>query len=179
MSGFVFSIRCINEVPQSGLKPKDCSKLINDFFLNPIQEGDVPLDNFKVNFQKENHLNLSTIRRSKMAKFMYLFRSHPTSQSPQSPEQMEQSMKKYMEWKETLEKNGHLIDFGARLDGTGKVVRDHGNVVTDGPYVEAKDYIQGYMFLEAENMEQAVELVKDSPMMASNGTLEIRPVMSM
>ncbi len=114
-----------------------------------------------------------------MAKFMYLFRRNPKDSPSRSPEQMQQSMKKYMEWKETLEKNGHLIDFGDRLDGAGKVIRDKGKVITDGPYVEVKDYIQGYMFLEARDLEQAVELVRNSPVTESGGTMEIRPIMSM
>jgi hypothetical protein len=54
---------------------------------------------------------------------------------------MEQAMKKYMAWQERLEKNSHLQHPGEQLDKTGKVVRDKGRVVTDGPYVEVKDFI--------------------------------------
>ena len=55
-----------------------------------------------------------------MAKFMYLFRSNPAAYQSMSPEQMQQTMKKWMDWKDTLEKNGHVKQFGERLDGTGK-----------------------------------------------------------
>lgn len=114
-----------------------------------------------------------------MAKFMYLLRNHPTTQQPRSPEQMEQAMKKYMVWKEHLEQNGHLLDFGAPLDGAGRVVREQGQVVTDGPFVEIKDFIQGYMFIEAKDLDEAVALAKASPMMDGGGSLEIRPIRSM
>ncbi len=58
-----------------------------------------------------------------MAKFMYLFRSNPAAYKTMSPEQMQRTMKLWMEWKADLEKNGHTKQLGERLDGWGKVVR--------------------------------------------------------
>ena len=88
-------------------------------------------------------------------------------------------MKKYMAWKDRLEQGNHLLDFGAPLGGEGKVLRDNGKFVSDGPYVEVKDFVQGYMFIEAKDLEQAVALASESPMMDGDGSLEIRPVASM
>ena len=85
-----------------------------------------------------------------MAKYMYLFRRNPTAYRSMSPEQMQQTMKKWMDWKDTLKKNGHVKQLGERLDGTGKVVRGKAKAVTDGPYVEVKDFIRGYMLVEAK-----------------------------
>lgn len=96
-----------------------------------------------------------------------------------SPEQVQQTMKKWMGWKDTLEKNGHSKQLGERLDGTGKVARGKAKAVTDGPYVEVKDSIQGYMLLEARDMDQAVELATGCPILDSDGTVEIRPFGSM
>jgi len=110
-----------------------------------------------------------------MSKFMYLFRSNPTAYQSLSPEQMQQTMKKWMDWKDTLEKNGHVRLFGERLDGTGKVVRGKAKAVTDGPFVEVKDFIQGYILVEANDLDQAVELAKGCPILESDGTVEIRP----
>jgi hypothetical protein len=114
-----------------------------------------------------------------MAKFMYLFRSNPAAYRSLSPEQMQQTMKKWMDWKDALEKNGHVKQLGERLDGTGKVVRGKAKAVTDGPFVEVKDSIQGYMLLEANDMEQAVKLATGCPILDGDGTVEIRPFMSM
>jgi hypothetical protein len=114
-----------------------------------------------------------------MAKFIYLLRSGSEQGQPRSPEQMEQSMKKYMTWKDRLEKGGHLVDFGAPLDGAGKVLRDKGHSVSDGPYVEVKDFVQGYMFIEAKDLAQAVELAQEGPILEGGGTLEIRAIRSM
>jgi hypothetical protein len=114
-----------------------------------------------------------------MASFMYLFRGNQTALRSMSPEQMQQTMKKWMDWKDTLEKNGHLKQLGERLDGTGKVVRGKSKAVTDGPYVEVKDSIGGYMLVEAKDMDQAVALAKGCPILEGDGTVEVRPIVSM
>ena len=113
-----------------------------------------------------------------MANFMYLFRSNPTAYRSMSPEQMQQTMKKWMDWKDRLEKNGHIKQLGERLDGTGKVVRGKTKAVADGPYVEVKDSIQGYMLVAATDMDQALELARDCPILERDGTVEIRPFVS-
>ena len=114
-----------------------------------------------------------------MAKFMYLFRSNPEAYRSMSPEQMQQTVKKWMEWKNGLEKNGHNIQLGERLDVVGKVVRGKSKTVTDGPYVEVKDSIQGYMLLEAKDLDLALELAKGCPILERDGTVEVRPFLSM
>jgi hypothetical protein len=110
-----------------------------------------------------------------MTKFMYLFRTNPANYRSLSPEQMQQTMKKWMDWKDMLEKNGHTKQLGERLDTTGKVVRGKAKTVTDGPFVEVKDSVQGYMLVEAKDMEKALELAKGCPILDSDGTVEVRP----
>jgi hypothetical protein len=115
-----------------------------------------------------------------MANFMYLFRGNQAAvQRSMSPEQMQQTMKKWMDWIETLKKSGHVKALGERLDQTGKVVRGKTKTVTDGPYVEVKDAVGGYMLVEAKDMNQAVELSKGCPILEVDGTVEIRPIASM
>jgi hypothetical protein len=58
-----------------------------------------------------------------MASFMYLFRGNPTAGRSMSPEQMQQVVKKWMDWRSSLEKSGHVKKLGERLDPTGKVIR--------------------------------------------------------
>ena len=117
-----------------------------------------------------------------MSKYMYLFRSNPEAYRSISPEQMQQITKKWMDWKDTLEKNGHIHQFGERLDGSGKVIRSGGRgkdiSVTDGPYVEVKDFVQGYLMVEAKDIDEAVKLAKSCPILETDGTVEIRPFVS-
>jgi len=114
-----------------------------------------------------------------MANYMYLFRRNETVVRSMSPEQMQQTMKKWMGWIDTLKENGHLKQVGERLDGTGKVVRGKTKAVTDGPYVEVKDTVGGFMLVEAEDINRAVELSKGCPILDIDGTVEVRPIVSM
>jgi hypothetical protein len=114
-----------------------------------------------------------------MAKFMVLFRSNPEAYRSISPEQMQQIVKKWMDWKDGLEKKGHINQLGERLDATGKVIRGKNKTVTDGPYVEVKDSVQGYMLLEAKDLDLALELAKGCPVLERDGTVEVRPFISM
>ena len=113
-----------------------------------------------------------------MAKFMYLFRRDPSVQRTMSAEQMQQTMKKWMDWKDHLERNGHIRQFGERMEETGKVVRGKAKTVTDGPYVEVKDSIAGSVLIEAKDMDQAIELARGCPVLDIDGSVEIRPIMS-
>jgi hypothetical protein len=113
-----------------------------------------------------------------MSKFMYLFRSNPAAYQSLSPEEMQQNLKKWMDWKDSLEKNGHISQLGERLDGNGKVVRGKTKAVIDGPFVEVKDFIQGYLIIEAGNIDQAVELAKGCPILNLDGSVEVRSFLS-
>ena len=114
-----------------------------------------------------------------MANFMYLFRHNQAALRSMSPEQMQQLTKKWMGWADTLKKNGHFKQAGERLDEAGKVVRGKSKIITDGPFVEAKDSIGGYMLVEAKDLAQAVELAKGCPILEGDGSVEIRPIVSM
>jgi hypothetical protein len=57
-----------------------------------------------------------------------------------------------------------------RGDGGGKLT------VTDGPFLETKEVLGGYYVIEAEDIDQAVEIAKDVP--ARFGCVEVRPVMT-
>jgi hypothetical protein len=110
-----------------------------------------------------------------MTKFMYLFRSSPESYRSLSPDEMQRAMQKWIDWKASLEKNGHIVSFGDRLDGTGKVVRGKSKTVTDGPFVEVKDCIQGYLVVQAQDIDHAARLASGCPVLDREGTVEIRP----
>ena len=113
-----------------------------------------------------------------MAKFMCLFRNDPTMFRTISPEQMQQMMQKWMSWKDTLEKSGHVKQFGERMDLSGKVIRGKSKSVTDGPYIEVKDSVQGSLLLEANDLAQAVDLAKGCPILESDGSVEVRPIIT-
>jgi hypothetical protein len=114
-----------------------------------------------------------------MAKFMYLFRNNSGAYQTISPEQMQQTVEKWMRWRDILEKDNHIHQLGERLDVTGKVISGKSKAISDGPYVEVKDFIQGYLIVNALDMEQALELAKGCPVLDSDGSVEVRPFFTM
>lgn len=115
-----------------------------------------------------------------MTEFMFLFRttSDEQHQAMGTPEQAQRSMQVWLDWVRGLETAGHLKNPGQPLDPSGKVVRGD-RVVTDGPYVEAKDIVLGYMVIAARDLAQAVDLAHGCPMLGGHATVEIRPIRQM
>lgn len=111
-----------------------------------------------------------------MAQFAYLFRGEQPDAGAQSPEQMEQTFKQWMSWMDELRGQGHLLPGGQRLKSAGAVVRGQAKAVSDGPFVEAKDMIGGFILIEAETLEQAIALAKGCPGLEFGGVVEIRPL---
>jgi hypothetical protein len=55
-------------------------------------------------------------------------------------------------------------------------VSDGQTLVTDGPFVEMKEAVGGYLFYEAEDLDQAIELAARIPAARLGGGIEIRPL---
>ena len=79
---------------------------------------------------------------------------------------------------ETAQRQGHLKNRGLPLDRTGKVVRGGQKTVTDGPYIETKDLVAGFIVVEARDLAEAVALSTGCPMLEGGGSVEVRPVMA-
>jgi hypothetical protein len=116
-----------------------------------------------------------------MSEFVYLFRSTEAGarEAMGTPEHAQRSMQAWLAWIRGLEANGRLKDPGQPLERAGKVVRGKKRVVTDGPYVEAKDLVLGFIVVEARDLAHAVELATGCPIVEGGGSVEIRPVMSL
>ena len=109
-----------------------------------------------------------------MAKRQYLvlFRNPPTGgQSSPSPERMQKMFAAYKAWMEKFKDD--ILDLGDKLKSDGRVVTAAG--VADGPFVETKEVVGGYMIVAAENYDGAVEVVRACPAVHAPGaSLEIR-----
>jgi len=116
-----------------------------------------------------------------MSEFVYLFRASEADQREAmgTPERAQRSMQAWLAWMRELEAKGHLKDRGQPLDRAGHVVRGKTKAISDGPYVEVKDIVLGFIVVEAPDLEQASELSMGYPMLEGGGTVEVRPVMKM
>jgi len=65
---------------------------------------------------------------------------------------------------------------GHPLAPAAKLVVGKKKSVNDGPYVEAKDIIGGYIVVEAKDLDEAVEISKGCPILEVGGSVEVRPI---
>jgi hypothetical protein len=117
-----------------------------------------------------------------MNEFVFLYRATEADRREAlgTPERAERSMQAWMAWLKGLEASGNLKDAGRPLETQGKVVRGHQDVVTDGPYVEAKDLVLGFTLVLARDLAHAADLAAGCPILAGpGGSVEIRPTRGM
>jgi hypothetical protein len=86
---------------------------------------------------------------------------------------MEEMYVKFNAWKAKFQQN--IADMGGKLNGGGKVLTSEG--ATDGPFVEAKEVVGGFMILVAKNLEEAIDVACQCPGAVMPGSsLEIREI---
>jgi hypothetical protein len=56
-------------------------------------------------------------------------------------------------------------------------VQDGKTLTTDGPFVDTKEALGGYLFFEADNLDAAIELAARIPAARLGGAIEVRPIM--
>jgi len=82
-----------------------------------------------------------------------------------SPAQMQAMYAKFNEWREKFQK--HLTDIGGGL-GASRLVTTQ--PAPDGPLVEVKELVGGYMVVTAANMDEAIEVARQCPGLVRPGS---------
>jgi hypothetical protein len=91
---------------------------------------------------------------------------------PQSPEAAQKGLSLFNDWVQKV-LNGRFVG-GAPLDGSeGRLLKSATEVLTDGPFMESKEMISGYMIINAADLAEATELAKQCPLI-NNYQLEVR-----
>lgn len=102
-----------------------------------------------------------------MPKFLCLQRSLPTSSSPRapSPTEMQALYEQFHAWRAQFEPQ--LVDLGGRL-GKGRVVTT--DPPPDGPLVELKELVGGYMIVSADSLDEAARIAGACPGLVRPGS---------
>lgn len=79
-------------------------------------------------------------------------------------------------WAESLQESVNFLG-GEPLDMTRRLVtRDQ--VISDGPFIEAKEGISGYIMINAENIEQAAAIAQGCPLVQQGFLIiEVGPIL--
>ena len=108
-----------------------------------------------------------------MEKFIYLFRGG--TDTHKSAEERQAHMQKWFQWMQNLSQTGNFVG-GDPLTGKGKQLSGSKKVLTDGPFTEAKECVGGYVIVNANDIDHAVEMAKGCPIFENEGHLEVRPI---
>jgi len=110
------------------------------------------------------------------AKSNYLLLLRQPAGGVPSPEELKKIMVRFSAWMEAMSANG-MVQGTNGLDVTGKVLRGpRGASMTDGPYVETKEIVGGYVLISAANLDEAIEAARNCPGLDYGMTVEVRPV---
>lgn len=103
-----------------------------------------------------------------MPKFLCLQRNLGGGGGPSpkpSPSEMQAMYAKFNGWREKFQDS--LVDLGGRL-GNGKVALP--DPAPDGPFVEVKELVGGYMIVSAPTLDEAIRVASECPGLVRPGS---------
>ena len=113
-----------------------------------------------------------------MEKFMFIFKGGFYDDNGLTPEEAKAKTAKWYAWIQKLSEKNIYVSGEPLLKG-GKAMNKKGGkiLVTDGPFVESKELVAGYIVVKAKDYAEAAELAMDYPDFDLDGSLEIRQIM--
>lgn len=79
---------------------------------------------------------------------------------------------KFDAWKDKFSQN--IVDLGGRLGGGAVATAE---TATDGPFVESKEVVGGFMILQANSLAEAIEIARGCPGVVMPGSsVEVREI---
>src|SRR5262249_6067718 len=95
-----------------------------------------------------------------------------------STDELQQTMDKVMAWFEGL-KQRRKVKGSQPLSAQGRTISGtNGRFVLDGPFTETKEAVGGYLLLEADSFDEAVEIARANPALRYGGRVEVRPILT-
>jgi hypothetical protein len=100
-----------------------------------------------------------------VAKFMLIIHKTPGDWEEMSAAEIQRKMDSYQAWASKLRSSGRYVSGEKLGEEGGKLMKlHHGRpLIVDGPFMEAKEVVAGYMIFRAANYDEALELTRDCP----------------
>ena len=97
--------------------------------------------------------------------------------APSTPEDMQEFMERVMALESAMDEAGAFVFGGALFDPDASTTLRGGAgdvVMTDGPFVEAKEHIAGFYIIEAADLDEALDWARRT-VDAIRHPIEVRP----
>ncbi len=109
--------------------------------------------------------------------YMLLFRG-PHWDRGLSQQELQAAMDKVVAWFEGLNQRGKT-KAAQPLGAQGRIISGtNGQLVVDGPFAESKEAVGGYLMLQADNLNEAVEIARSMPTLKYGISVEVRPILA-
>lgn len=110
-----------------------------------------------------------------MEKFLFIIREDLNVLKEYTEEDRNRGMQEMTRWVESLAESWNYVG-GEPLATKGRYVNKE-TVLSDGPFIESKEGISGYLLVQAENLDQAASFAQTCPLVL-RGTMaiEVRPI---
>jgi hypothetical protein len=113
-----------------------------------------------------------------MKEYLLLFRGGYGRIVRQSPEEFLSHMEKWKKWMRDLEAKDSFV-IAQPLTQGGKTVVGKNKTVTDGPFLEGKEIVGGYLICKANNYDEAIQIANGCPVLDVGGIVEVREITKM
>lgn len=107
--------------------------------------------------------------------YLLLFRGSDWDRSL-SPAELQKTMAAFLAWFERLNAEGTLKAGQPLLDDARIVSGKNGRIVADGPFAESKEAIGGYFLIKADDLDHAVAIAQQCPILEHGTVVEVRPI---
>jgi hypothetical protein len=113
-------------------------------------------------------------------KYMLIMQLNPAALDSLTEAQREEIMNGHGAFMDTIKASGEMVEthgLAMPAESAAVRVRDGVPVVTDGPYLESKEFMGGYYIVDCETRERALELAVMIPDARVEGLgIEVRPI---
>ena len=122
---------------------------------------------------KQKDMNTETTT----GEYMLLFRG-PRWDQGLSTDELQRTMDDIMAWFEGMNERGKIK--GAQpLSTQGRTISGtNGRFVVDGPFTETKEAVGGYLVLQADSFDDALEVARTNPALRYGVSVEVRPILA-
>lgn len=107
-----------------------------------------------------------------MQEFLLLI--HGSGYQDESPEMLKVHMDRYVQWMNGLIEKNKFVK-GHRLSNSGHFLVDKDTIISDGPFLEPKEIIGGYIIIKADDLDDATHIAQKCPL-SDEFQISIRPM---
>ena len=101
---------------------------------------------------------------------VFVFRGRDRSLAP---EDMQRTLAAWRDWFDGLKRTGRLKDPGHPLLDRRTRIAGRARSIVDGPYIETKDLIAGFVIVSVASLDEAKTVAAGCPILDVDGSVEI------